>query len=226
MREILIPYSPAMVRARRAGLKTQTRRIAPIANLNITPHGDDYVTWGVSFTKPVKGILGIHSGGKFSDLQARSIIASQFNPYGQPGDHLLTREAWRTLTQYDALPPRDVPAGAPIWYEADGVAPAEFGRYRHGRFMCRWMSRGIDMVTAVRVERLQDIGEMDAVAEGVRQMRDESGCWVGREGPGRLVTPWPTPREAYRDLWESINGPGSWNANPWVWVVEFKQVTR
>lgn len=77
-------------------------------------------------------------------------------------------------------------------------------------------------LTGVRVERLQDVSEADAMAEGVRLMRDGSGVWVGREGPDRRVTPWLTAREAFTDIWESINGSGSWDANPWVWVLEFK----
>lgn len=88
----------------------------------------------------------------------------------------------------------------------------------------RWASRITLEVTGVRVERLQDISEAYAISEGVRQMRDGSECWVGREGPRNLVTPWPTAREAFRDLWQSINGPDSWTVNPWVFVIEFKRI--
>ena len=81
--------------------------------------------------------------------------------------------------------------------------------------MPRWASRITLEVTGVRVERLQDISVADAKAEGVEWFR--SG---GVECPGMPET----AIEAYRNLWESINGPGSWDANPWVWVVEFKRV--
>lgn len=97
-------------------------------------------------------------------------------------------------------------------------------RWRPSIHMPRWASRITLEVTGVRVERLQDISEVDAISEGVRQMRDGSECWVGREGPRGLVTPWPTAREAFRDLWRSINGPDSWAENPFVWVIEFKRI--
>ena len=88
----------------------------------------------------------------------------------------------------------------------------------------RWASRITLVISSVRVERLQGISEADAQAEGVRQMRDASGCWVGREGPGKLVTPWPSAREAFADVWNVLNGPRAWGANPWVWVVEFRRI--
>ncbi len=74
---------------------------------------------------------------------------------------------------------------------------------------------------------MQDISEGDAVAEGVRLMRDGGGVWVGREGPRNLVTPWPTASEAYADIWDSINSarPGcAWADNPWVAVISFRPV--
>lgn len=88
--------------------------------------------------------------------------------------------------------------------------------------MPRIFSRLTLVVRAVKIERLQDISEEDAIAEGIRQMRDGSGTWVSREGPGNLVTPWPTAREAFADLWQSLHGCGSWNANPYVVAITFQ----
>ena len=139
-------------------------------------------------------------------------------PYGYPGDRLWVREAWRTLEGYDAMPPRDIPLSAPIWYEADGPAPAGFGRYRHARFMPRWVSRSMDEIVGIRVERLQEISDSDAFAEGVE--KTSYGCHKHTPGGFGCMT----GRDGYRALWESINGSGSWEANPWVWVVSFKRV--
>lgn len=175
MTERLISYSPDMVRAKRAGLKTMTRRIC----------------------KGQRELSSVH------DFQLDRC------PYGVPGDILATREAWRTVAMYDALPPRDLSKSLPIWYEADGPAPSSYGRYRHARFMCRWMCRDRDELTAVRVEKLQAISRGDAMAEG---------CPFPNMAQG------DDPRQWYRNLWEQINGPGSWDANPFVWVLTFRPI--
>ena len=98
--------------------------------------------------------------------------------------------------------------------------------------MPRWASRITLEITSVRVERLQDISEADAMAEGIV----ECPIPADDEGPrriGYMVGPDDgksglsvTPIQAYRDLWESINGPDSWTTNPWVWVVEFKRLQK
>lgn len=87
-------------------------------------------------------------------------------------------------------------------------------RWRPSIHMPRWARRIMLEVTGVRVERLQDISESDAIAEGI--MRDGEG-WRGVPG-----LPWfASPIAAFRSLWESLNGDGSWDANPFVWVVDF-----
>lgn len=91
-------------------------------------------------------------------------------------------------------------------------------RIRPSIHMPRWASRILLEITSVRVERLQDINEEDAIAEGIRKTCD--GAFHVEDDLCRA----PTAKECYARLWESINGPGSWDANPWVWVVEFKRV--
>lgn len=115
-------------------------------------------------------------------------------PYGQPGDRLWVRE-----THFDA---KRLNEGR-ILYRADGDV-SRFG-WTPSIHMPRSASRITLEVTGVRVERLQDISEADAVAEGV----------VWEQGQ--------TAINVFETLWESINGAGSWDANPWVWVVEFKR---
>lgn len=79
--------------------------------------------------------------------------------------------------------------------------------------MPRWASRITLEIVGIRAERLHEISVEDSIAEGV----GEFGEYVGYEG----LT---TPQNAYRFLWESINGQGSWEKNPWVWVIEFKRL--
>lgn len=161
-------------------------------------------------------------------------------PFGEVGDHLWVRESWQVSAKYDAVPPRDIPwergvstyfaAGGSRAHDASGAyvnedticVPDWVGRMRPSIHIPRLASRITLEITAVRVERLQDISEEQCAAEGVRATRDDSGTLVGREGPGKYITPWLTRKEAFRDIWESVGG--DWYANPWVWAVEFKVV--
>jgi hypothetical protein len=196
MKERPILFSAPMVRAILDGSKTQTRRAAKPQPLWIAEPS-------IPFKTP--------------DADPKGIIHC---PHGQPGDQLWVREAWRTVTEADSLPPRDLTAAHRIWFEADAPHQPGFGKLRPSMFMPRWASRITLEITGVRVERLQDISEADAQAEGV------------------TPTPWPDDSSRHIDwplgpfrnsfylLWESINGPGSWEANPWVWVIEFKQIAK
>lgn len=128
-------------------------------------------------------------------------------PYGKPGDRLWVREAWKAHSTLDHMPPRDIPKTC-VWYPADsGYMPGS--RSRQSIHMPRWASRITLGITSIRVERLHDISRGDAMAEG---------C------PFTNMAEGPNPRQWYADLWGQINGPGSWDLNPWVWVVEFKRV--
>lgn len=86
----------------------------------------------------------------------------------------------------------------------------DYGRIIPGRFMYRSFSRITLEITAVRIERLQDISEADANAEGCPMLAEDQN--------------WTQCRDWYRDLWKSINGPDSWGANPYVWVIEFARL--
>jgi hypothetical protein len=164
-------------------------------------------------------------------------------PYGQPGDRLWVKETWRTALSLDDLSPMGIAekcldAGysspwAPLEYVADGqrngswrgwgdaVEKAGPGKTRVSIHMPRWASRITLEITGVRVERLQDIREADAQAEGIEPYQGHPGRFLSGHRPGLNF---PSAIAAYRDLWEQINGPGSWDANPWVWVVTFHRL--
>ncbi len=206
MKERPILFSGPMVRAILEGRKTVTRRVM----------------------KPQPDFLGsmVDPNTPFKTLDA-GLHARITCPYGEPGDRLWVREAWAADAQVDAIAPHDLSQGEPIWYPADlsvrqtGCSMLSKGRGRPSIHMPRWASRILLEITAVRVERLQDISEEQALAEGVRgepcdharQACADIGCWGD------------TAKGAFGFLWESLNGEGSWAANPWVWVVEFKRVT-
>ncbi|HBN8340773.1 TPA: hypothetical protein L3704_000130 [Pseudomonas aeruginosa] len=204
MKERPILFSGPMVRAILEGRKTVTRRVV----------------------KPQPDFLGsmVDPNTPFKTLDA-GLHARITCPHGQPDDRLWVREAWAADAQVDAIAPRDLSQGEPIWYPADfsvrqtGCSMISKGRGRPSIHMPRWASRILLEITAVRIERLQDISEKQALAEGV-ELEGEGVCWAGAAG-----TASDSPVESFRLLWELINGAGSWNANPWVWVVEFKRVT-
>lgn len=117
--------------------------------------------------------------------------------YGKPGDRLWVRETWG----WDDEDPSAVnPRYRATHSSADRWIPSIH--------MPRWASRITLKVESVRLERLQDISQKDAYSEGVT-INDPDGC---------------DPVMSFAELWESINGPGSWEANPWVWVVQFKRI--
>jgi len=194
-----ILFSAPMVRALLAGTKTQTRRAV----------------------KPQPWILAGELLCWKDDALTPEEMAQRC-PHGQPGDRLWVRETWTTHAFLDDTPPRDLTTRS-LHYQADGVIKT--GKLRPSIHMPRWASRITLEVTGVRVERLQGISEADAQAEGLHY---HDGRGIGhsgwREGHG-VGFVYDTAREAYADLWRSINGPGSWKANPWVWCVSFKRVT-
>ena len=134
------------------------------------------------------------------------------------------REAWRTEAKFNHLAPRDLPRTALIQHaEEEPTRPAHWGKGRPSIHMPRWASRITLEVTGVRVERLNAITEEDAMAEGVllRWREPERGTTYTDDIPSALDAGFlPLPLGIYQRP-----GPDSWDANPWVFVVEFKRVT-
>lgn len=223
VKERPILFSGAMVRAILSGQKTQTRRM----------------------------VKGMALEWLQPEMFTPEYVADPDNrmcPYGQPGDRLWVREAWgyrgsaistewpgiqKVAIEYRAdsqrieyeRPSKD-DSGLPKQRECradedyindyyNGYLTRYWKQWRPSIHMSRWACRLVLEIVSVRVERLQDISSADALAEGVSCHPDHHH----------------KPRESiysavggFRELWESINGPESWSANPWVWVVELKKV--
>jgi hypothetical protein len=138
-------------------------------------------------------------------------------PYGQPGDRLWVRET------HSFVPDSDEPAGcSQVLYAASGDGP--YAKWRPSIHMPRWASRILLEITGVRVERLQDISEDDCWAEGIDACDGLLDDMAIYEMARRMNRQFEEAAPTYAALWESINGAGSWGANPWVWVIEFKRV--
>lgn len=205
MREHPILFSSEMVRAILDGRKTQTRRVLKMKETNIPPSVPD----------------------KF--FVTNALLANC--PYGVPGDLLWVRETWQGLVNvYDDLLPwshtsplyRGRENVVEIGYKADYPNPIDDGGWVvwvPSIHMPRWASRITLRVVDVRVERLQEISEEDAQAEGVNPL------------PSPVSSPESTWRglryvPAFAMLWNDINAARGcgWDVNPWVWVVEFERV--
>ena len=216
MKEHPILFNSDMIRAIQEGRKTMTRRI-------IKPQPDDDGLWDdTSFPRSLqstlKGWNGSTETGQSKEWKC---------PYGQVGDILWVRELhycygywkkngisktgkqkWKFMAdrlfceiRYFDNPPNNIQKKTRSigWYKRSSLfMPKE---------ACRiWLE-----ITGIRVERVQDISEGDAIAEGI-DLNKCSGDW---ESP---------PSWVFEELWKSINGEESWEANPWVWKVEFKKV--
>lgn len=220
-----ILFNGEMVRAirREVDPKWQTRRV-------ISPQPECYrgtQAWNLD--------IPLMKWGKRPDIHTieshgRDFLP-QYCPYGQPGDRLWGRETWALVprTAYlgsegvqQTLRPGDDHDAAV--YRA-GWIQSEPGRWRPSIHMPRWASRITLEITGIRVERVQEISEEDAEAEGIECFDPESDGSVCRV-PGLTDWDYYCARDAYKDLWDSINKARGydWDSNPWVWCLSFKRI--
>lgn len=237
-----ILFSAPMIRALLAGTKTQTRRLLTSGNtyFNGCPWTKDLkaASWDWDRAWVDQGPSPAGNPGPYLKLPyvgdgELAGTVHRIYPKVQPSDRLWVREAWRTERAFDGIRPRDLPIfelpGLPIFYEASDNGQAStwgnpWGEQRRpSMFMPRWASRLTLVMTGVKVERLLDISEEDAIAEGV-VFDEKKGFWVPGVDHPNSNFPYlsrPTAREMYAALWDVINGPGAWGTNPWVVALTF-----
>ena len=211
-----------MVRALLAGTKTQTRRIGKTQCAEWTELAVEYSLHAK------KGKVAVATHLAYPNGSARHGICEC--PYGIPGDRLWVREAWGLHAYGDdtdwlkgGCTAMDLDDHV-IAYRADWGPLQDGCHWRPSIHMPRAASRITLEITGVRVERLQEISIEDAKAEGawgpddsiVQKVADYFGTDIFSANP----------RKAFQMLWESINGPDSWAANPWVWVIDFKRIEK
>lgn len=226
-----ILFSAPMIRALLEGRKTQTRRVMPDG-----PDGEWFVD-----PVPGGGLAWVAPEGA-PRIAIRLPVAT--------GDTLWVREAWQTGPSYDDLSPSELGGDEPVRYDADGHVETwgweklgqVWGRKRPSMFMPRWASRLTLTITDVRVQRLQDMTEDDAEAEGCVCAEEIVDITSTPSGHPMEVTGdrWRVPGigddeegfedgvECYANLWNSLNekrGYG-WDANPWVVAYSFTVETR
>lgn len=206
-----------MVRAILEGRKTQTRRVVklPVEQDHMWDGG-----WKIIHKAITTGLA------TFNRMRGKSLKNKDpiICPYGQPGDRLWVRETWalvpqtayRQSTGVDQVNKPGCNHDAAVFRAGwERCAPS---RWRPSIHMPRWASRITLEIVSVRIERLNDISERDALSEGIERLS------VGFKDYQRTQWNLGCPKHSFQTLWESINGNGSWQQNPWVWVVEFKRV--
>lgn len=203
-----ILMSAPMVRAIHDGRKTQTRRM-----MKVQPPNATYELAMCVSTTGDRSREGKHHWIKRDGLHVVDSAQPYFVcPYGRTGDRLWVRETWMPGPVNDDFTVNGNGSGRPL-YRADWGNVPEGSRWNSPISMPRLASRITLEITGVRVERLQDISEADANSEGLRVDLSKG-------------LPAYSARQEFERLWESTNGPGSWDANPWVWVVEFKRIAQ
>ena len=229
VKERPILFSGPMVRAILSGAKTQTRRVIRSPRLPVLASEPDHM-WSLGGSKVgyrYRVGIGNDEGWRYEE-SSRDMVSCC--PYGKPGDRLWVRETWALVyadeeeaddwPSHRAIPKSSPGMGWQVWHRAGHLWERDSRedngfRWRPSIHMPRWASRITLEITGVRVERLQDISEENAAAEGV--------------GPGYMPnslgsTTCAGYRPMFARVWRDINGPDSWAANPWVWVIEFKRI--
>jgi hypothetical protein len=214
-----ILFSAEMVRAILEGRKTQTRR-----KVKPQPPAEAESVCRQLYSEEAPEFDGAWTW--WAGKPQKPITRPLFCRYGAPGDLLWVRETWGAVWPADDPVPlrqceieyrADLPPGCtdrPGEWPADEGSGPEVPKWRPSIHMPRWASRITLRIKDIRVERLQDISEDDARAEGVTPL-DYAAHHVAAGCGARI---------AFEQLWNKINSPGAWEANPWVWVVSFERV--
>lgn len=193
-----ILFSTPMVKAILEGRKTQTRRVMKMSRRNDMFCGlsnDPDTSWPADYP------FGALMGRAFYDNEAVKC------PYGKVGNVLWVRESWN-VEQYPVAPEGDRDELL-YFYRATERVYTDM-KWRPSIHMPKAAARIFLEITDIRVERLREISDKDAFAEGIQAVVN-----AGQQDDG-------TARGAFKTLWQSINGEESWQGNPWVWCITFK----
>lgn len=209
MKQRPILFNTEMVQAILAGRKTQTRR-----EVKISDH------------QPTSELVFLPSAYPHFQFKAGNMHWQVECPFGKKGDVLWVRETWFS-TRFDCNELLACGVTSHIRYKADGNYDPKkdcVGRsWKPSIHMPKDAARIWLRIKDVRVERLQDISERDAMREGIESV-DGGAHWKNYVQDD--ISSFVCPSHSFESLWHSINGADSWKANPWVWVLEFERIEK
>lgn len=213
-----IIFSAPMVKAIIAGTKTQTRRIVKPQPFAMVVQDCDSGEWGQCWDER-----------RAEDGEPlREVWKPMRCPYGVVGDRLWIRERWAAPHGFDAFPPGAIPTDTTIIYAATAALGGDKGVggliARNPMFMPRWASRLTLEITEVRVQRVGEISEEDAIAEGCSEKARETHPDDESLKIECGYFPPSSHAHAYRLLWDSIHGPDAWEKSPWTWALTFRRI--
>ena len=224
-----ILFSGPMVCAILAGTKKQTRRIVKPSNCvfgsaprSYWEHADFAQAWVDGEPQDGQYLhVPCHVAPECELCEEMSWQGSSHRlwPLARPGEWFWVRETWQTYCELDEISPANLPPSTFVQYPAtwDWVS-----KKRSSIHMPRWASRISLEITDVRVQRLQDISEEDAIAEGVES--DGIGHYADYSNQADDYY-WLDAQSSYKTLWNSIHGAGAWDVDPFVWCYSFRRVT-
>ena len=220
-----IIFSTPMVEAILSGRKTQTRRLV---KWPLTSQSDGCNKRRLFVENDAQKVIDLLK------TESRHLKARIRMPYGYVGDRLWVREAWSLPKDWDDARPGIISKDTkpylkylakPQAIQTVVLYPNREGKWRSPIYMPRWASRITLEITDIRIQRLWDISENDAKAEGINPIELCCGSPV-QDNNGEPICcdrPYLDWREAFLDLWKKIHRPQSWMENSWVWALSFKR---
>lgn len=225
MKETALLMRGEMVRPTLADEKTQTRRlIGKLIGFGAVRQFGVSDTPGYDFHFRDKKM-------RWHDLTRDEVMKAC--PYGGVGDQLWIKETWQYANYFGQEGPQNGVLAQPIYratfppsvderHDAGMIQPPK--KWRPSIFMPKWACRLNLLNVEIRIERLNDISEADAFAEGIDTEGDDYLSAEHAQIAGVPIDCGSPARFAYKALWERINGRGSWDLNPWVWVIKYRRI--
>lgn len=216
MRERPILFSTSMVQAILAGRKTMTRRLTGLDGFNEEPDRWEYVRC-------------FDGHAKFSEKGNHIMEWYVKCHYGKPGDVLWVRETWAPWGDSSCAYLADGFVQRYGAWERDTTKLHQVERIERRKpsiHMPKAAARILLQITDIRVERLQDITHKDAIAEGASDTLSFSEINLLKDLDWIIPSPFMSHQFGFVSLWCKINGTDNWEANPWVWVVSFKVLSK